>query len=284
MKKRTKRGLAILLVMSLCIGGISMQSRDAEAGIFSWVVKKVAKNVVTKVVTNTYKKKQQSFKVKQKNYKIRIKGTVKLKPLLCYGNTIFWSTSNSRVASVSSKGIVKGKKAGTAIITAQTSISRQTTKIKITVKPYKTIKKNLTLTVGKKDYDDYGEDAKVTSSKPGCVDAWYDETAALVRYKAKKVGKSKVTIIKKNLQKVIVTVKVKKKAVTATAKPTTKPTTKPTAQPIATMEPTIAPTIEPTVEPTVEPSVLPEPTPTLEPSASPDVTPVPEATSAVDNE
>ena len=77
------------------------------------------------------------------------------------------------------------------------------------------------------------------------------EGAYIVAYKA---GTCKVTLVKSNGQKIIITVKVNK---------VVKPTKKPTATPTPTAEPTASPTPEPTIEPTMEPT--PEPIATSEP-------------------
>ena len=63
----------------------------------------------------------------------------------------------------------------------------------------------------------------------------------------------KITLVKSNGQKVIITVKVKKVA-KSTKKPvvTNRPTAEPTASP--TPESTMEPTAEPTAEPTEEPN------------------------------
>ena len=62
--------------------------------------------------------------------------------MLCYGNTIKWSSSKESVATVSQEGIVKGKKAGVAYIKAVPNISKKVSKIKVTVRARKTIYKN----------------------------------------------------------------------------------------------------------------------------------------------
>ena len=92
------------------------------------------------------------------------------------------------------------------------------------------------------------------SSKPSVADVEIDEYegAYIVAYKA---GTCKITLVKSNGQKVIITVKVKK-----VAKSTKKPvvTNRPTAEPTAS--PTPAPTPEPTMEPTAEPTEEPNDT------------------------
>ena len=84
------------------------------------------------------------------------------------------------------------------------------------------------------------------SSKPSVADVEIDEYegAYIVAYKA---GTCKITLVKSNGQKVIITVKVKK-----VAKSTKKPVAVATPIPTPTASPT--PTPEPTMEPTAEPT------------------------------
>lgn len=68
----------------------------------------------TKVTLNVYGKK---------SYQLKVKGTSK---------KVIWKSSNKKVAIVSKKGKVTGKKKGTAVITAK--VSGRTYKCKVTVK------------------------------------------------------------------------------------------------------------------------------------------------------
>ena len=68
----------------------------------------------TKVTVNVYGKK---------SYQLKVKGTSK---------KVTWKSSNKKVAIVSKKGKVTGKKKGTAVITAK--VSGRTYKCKVTVK------------------------------------------------------------------------------------------------------------------------------------------------------
>lgn len=63
-----------------------------------------------------------------KNKSVTLKATVKGKK-----GTVKWSSSNSSVATVSSKGKVTGKKRGTATITASLNGAKATCKVKVTI-------------------------------------------------------------------------------------------------------------------------------------------------------
>ncbi len=74
----------------------------------------------------------------------------KTKTLKAYGakQTVKWSSSNQKVATVNSQGVVKAKKAGTATITAR--FGSQSLKCKVTVPiSYKAVAKKLKLFAGK---------------------------------------------------------------------------------------------------------------------------------------
>lgn len=265
MKKLRMVIISLFMSVALCVCSVGVHTQTSEAFIVGWLVKKAVKSVAKKAVVsavknnvvgkvkNAYKKKQKSFKVSSKSHKLYVGETVRLKPFVCYGNKIKWKSTKKSVASVSSNGVVKAKKAGVTYIKATPSISKKVSKIKITVKKRKTIYKSVTLEVD--DEYLYEADSLIggKSSKPSVADVEVDgyEGAYIVAYKA---GTCKVTLVKSNGQKIIITVKVKKVA---------KPTKKPTATPTPTAEPTASPTPEPTIEPTMEPT--PEPIATSEP-------------------
>ena len=43
MKNCKKRWIAVALIFALCVSAVNVNSRDAEAGIFSWAAKKIVK-------------------------------------------------------------------------------------------------------------------------------------------------------------------------------------------------------------------------------------------------
>ena len=78
-------------------------------------------------------------------YKLKIKGTSK---------TVKWSSSNSRVATVSAKGVVKAKKTGTATITAKVGSNKY--KCKITVKTQQSAYRGTLISLLNKERRRYG--------------------------------------------------------------------------------------------------------------------------------
>ena len=125
------------------------------------------------------------------NKSVYIGKTVKLNPTIRYAESVIYSTSNSKVATIDTKGVIKGVAAGTAKITvkakAGTALNTQT--ITVTVKKYAnpmtvkakaaaaSSKKNTSLTVskyatvkgakGKVTYKKASGDKKVTVASNG---------------------------------------------------------------------------------------------------------------------
>lgn len=111
-----------------------------------------------------------------KSYQLKIKGTTKKAK---------WSSSNKKVATVSKKGLMKGKKAGRAVITAK--IDRKKYSCKVTVKkvPIGLNKSRLTLYKGNRSYLNLNG----TKQKP----KWYSDakSVAAVTSGGKVIGKEK---------------------------------------------------------------------------------------------
>lgn len=261
-----KRFISFLLILAITIGAVGATSKQAEAGIASWLAKKVIKKVVVNKAKDVYSSKQLNFKVKATPRKIYVKETVKLKPLICFGNHISWKSSNKKIATVSDKGVVKGKKPGVVMITAKPDISQKVSKIKVTVKARPTIKMTKKMQEGgvKSIYIE-GTIEKAKSDNPACVKVEYDKDLGWVDLIGKSAGTCKVTITKKNTQKILITVKVKERKVTSTPKPET-------PEPDETPVYTETPDYEETPEETPEPTEVPEST------VEPDVTEAPEET------
>ncbi len=212
---------------------------------------------------------------------------------LTAGNKVKWTTSNKKVATVSSKGVIKAVKTGTAKITAVASDgcgAKFTTKIKVVagkVTGLKVNKTKLTLTKGKTgtvkatvSTSGKGANTKLLWTSSNTKVATVSQTGKI---KAIKKGTATITVKtidgsnKKATIKITVINPVKPtepvtepttKPVEPTTEPTTKPeepTTEPTTKP---EEPTTEPTTKPE-EPTTEPTTKPE-EPTTEPTTKPE--------------
>lgn len=137
-----------------------------------------------------------------------------------------WSTSSKSVATVSSKGVVTGKKAGKATITAKIGKYKITCKVTVKTQSLSLSKSAVTITVGKTTQltaKVYGASKTVT---------WTSSNKSVATVTSKglvkgiKAGKATITAKANGLTKTcVVTVKA---VPTPTNKPTNKPTTPPT--------------------------------------------------------
>ncbi len=97
--------------------------------------KKGKKKTTVKIVVK--KQKAKKVKLNSKNFSLAVKGKKTLKATVTpkkASSKVIWKTSNKKVAAVSSKGVVKGKKAGTAKITATAADgSKKKASVKVTV-------------------------------------------------------------------------------------------------------------------------------------------------------
>lgn len=86
---------------------------------------------VTFMASQNMNVKAATLKLNKSKAKITVGDTLKLKVKGAKGK-VLWSTNNKKVASVSKKGVVKGKRTGKATITAK--ITGKNLKCKVTVK------------------------------------------------------------------------------------------------------------------------------------------------------
>ena len=194
-----------------------------------------------------------------------------------FSGKLTFKSSKPDVANVSKKGIIKGKKVGTAKISITTAAGKKY-KITVTVAkaPTKVTlnKKSLLLKVG----ETFKLKAKLPSKTASNKITWTssNKNVATVsnsgKVKAKAAGSATITVKTFNGKKMTCKVTVK------SAEPKVTPTPVPTAEP--TVEPTIQPTVEPTPVPTVEPTIQP----TVEPTAQPTSVPVPTRIELDDND
>ena len=264
MKSKKLKTLAVAVVLSLTVGAVPPVT-GTEIPMITTTVEAAAKKVSLKA----YNKKVYAGR----SGKIKVKST--------RGAKLSYKTSNKKIATVNSKGVITGKSAGTAKITITAKKSKyKTVKKNITVKVVKQNRKitasSQTLALGQRKNLSAKAKTSLTykSSNPKIVTV--DKKGNM---KALKAGSVKITVYAKtsgvyNKASKTVTVKVGNKA--TAAKPVT-PTQKPESpKPIATPVPTKAP--EPTKVP--EPTKAPEPTATPTPTKTPDPTKVPEPTKA----
>ena len=244
---------------------------------------------VSAVTVQAATKKAVSLKVTGKT--VGVGQSVKLKATATKGAKLTYKSSNKSVATVSSKGVVTGKKPGSVKITVTAKKSKyKTVKKTVTVKIVKgsqTITaSNQSLVIGQNKKIGATAKTKLSYKSSNSKVVTVSKSGSL---KATGIGTAKITITatgngsyKKASRTITVTVTKKNETVvspTPTKEPekpatTPKPTQTP-QEPITTPEPTQTPQ-EPTTTP--EPSQTPqEPTTTPEPSQTPqEPTPTPE--------
>lgn len=244
---------------------------------------------VSAITVQAATKKAVSLKVTGKT--VGVGQSVKLKATATKGAKLTYKSSNKSVATVSSKGVVTGKKPGSVKITVTAKKSKyKTVKKTVTVKIVKgsqTITaSNQSLVIGQNKKIGATAKTKLSYKSSNSKVVTVSKSGSL---KATGIGTAKITITatgngsyKKASRTITVTVTKKNETVvspTPTKEPekpatTPKPTQTP-QEPITTPEPTQTPQ-EPTTTP--EPSQTPqEPTTTPEPSQTPqEPTPTPE--------
>ena len=220
MKRNKLKNLAVVLACTMTLGTMPTASNVTALPAVTQTVEAAAKSVTLKV----------------SNKKVYAGRSGKIKVKSTRGAKLSYKTSNKKIATVNSRGVVTGKKAGTVKITITAKKSKyKTVKKTITVKVVKQNQsisaRNMGLTTGQRK--NLGAKAKTgmtyKSSNPKVVSV--DKKGNL---KALRPGTAKITIYAKatgtfNKASRTITVKVVKKAA---AKPTTpKPVVKPTATP-----------------------------------------------------
>lgn len=237
-------------------------------------------------VTTTVEAATKTINLKASNKKVYVGKTTKISAKATKGARLSYKTSNKKIATVNSKGVIKGKKTGTVKITITAKKSKyKTVKKTITVKVYRQNQKvtasNVKLTTGQRK--NLGAKARTRlsykSSNPKVVTV--DKKGNLT---AKKTGTAKITVTALanntyNKTSRTITVTVVKKSIpkqTESVKPAQPPKQTETAKPTATPIPTATPT--PTAMP--EPTKTPQPTATPAPTEAPKPTSVPEPTKA----
>lgn len=277
MKSKKLKTLVVALALIMMIGAVPPVT-GTEIPMLTTTVEAAAKKV----------------SLKASNKKVYAGKSVKINAKATKGAKLSYKTSNKKIATVNSKGVITGKSTGTVKITITAKKSKyKTVKKTITVKVVKQNQKitasSQTLTLGQRK--NLGAKAKTgmiyKSSNPKVVTV--DKKGNL---RALKTGTAKITIsakasgmYNKASKTIVVTVSkaVASKPTTPTRKPEApKPTSTPVPtkipEPTRTPEPTKAPVPTATPEPTKapEPTATPEPTKAPEPTATPTETPKPE--------
>ena len=219
MKNRKLKTLAAALALTMTVGTVPPVT-GTEIPMITTTVEAAAKKVSLKAY----------------NKKVYVGRSGKIKVKSTRGAKLSYKTSNKKIATVNSRGVVTGKKAGTVKITITAKKSKyKTVKKTITVKVVKQNQsisaRNMGLTTGQRK--NLGAKARTPmtykSSNPKVVTV--DKKGNL---KALRPGTAKIKVYAKatgtfNKASRTITVKVTKKTV---AKPTTpKPVVKPTATP-----------------------------------------------------
>lgn len=218
MKRNKLKNLAVVLACTMTLGTMPTASNVTALPAVTQTVEAAAKSVTLKV----------------SNKKVYAGRSGKIKVKSTRGAKLSYKTSNKKIATVNSRGVVTGKKAGTVKITITAKKSKyKTVKKTITVKVVKQNQKitarNQTLTTGQRK--NLGVKAKTgltyKSSNPKVVSV--DKKGNL---RALKTGTAKITIYAKatgtfNKASRTITVKVVKKA----AAPKQTEIVKPTAVP-----------------------------------------------------
>ena len=267
MKNRKLKTLAAALALTMTVGAVPPVT-GTEIPMITTTVEAAAKKVSLKA----YNKKVYAGR----SGKIKVKST--------RGAKLSYKTSNKKIATVNSRGVVTGKKAGTVKITITAKKSKyKTVKKTITVKVVKQNQKitasNVTLTIGqRKNLSAKARTPMIyKSSNPKVVSV--DKKGNL---KALRTGTAKIKVYAKatgtfNKASRTITVKVVKKAA---AKPTTpKPVVKPTATPKPVQPETPS---QPETKPTEKPEQTETPSqPETKPTEKPEQTEAPDNTSYV---
>ena len=253
MKNNKLKALAVAMVLTMSAGMI-----PTTAGI------------EVPALTTTVEAAAKKITLKASSKKVYAGKTVKINAKATKGAKLSYKTSNKKIATVNSKGVITGKSAGTAKITITAKKSK-----------YKTVKKTITVKVVKQNQSIAVVNQNLTAGQNKNLGAkaktgltYKSSNTKIVtvdkkgNLKALKVGTAKITVSAKtsgiyNKASKTIIIKVVNKA---PVKPVT-PTKKPEAQkPTETPEPTKVP----------EPTATPEPTKTPDPTEAPKPTEVPQ--------
>ena len=255
MKNNKLKALAVAMVLTMSAGMI-----PTTAGI------------EVPALTTTVEAAAKKITLKASSKKVYAGKTVKINAKATKGAKLSYKTSNKKIATVNSKGVITGKSAGTAKITITAKKSK-----------YKTVKKTITVKVVKQNQSIAVVNQNLTAGQNKNLGAkaktgltYKSSNTKIVtvdkkgNLKALKVGTAKITVSAKtsgiyNKASKTIIIKVVNKAPVKPVTPTKKPEApKPTATPVPTRAP--------------EPTKVPDPTETPKPTETPDPTEAPKPT------
>ena len=255
MKNNKLKALAVAMVLTMSAGMI-----PTTAGI------------EVPALTTTVEAAVKKITLKASSKKVYAGKTVKINAKATKGAKLSYKTSNKKIATVNSKGVITGKSAGTAKITITAKKSKyktvkKTTTVKVVKQNQSIAVVNQNLTAGQNK--NLGAKAKtgLTYKSSNTKIVTVDKKGNL---KALKVGTAKITVSAKtsgiyNKASKTIIIKVVNKAPVKPVTPTKKPEApKPTATPVPTRAP--------------EPTKVPDPTETPKPTETPDPTEAPKPT------
>ena len=264
MVKLRKKTVAAVLAVSLCVSGLG---GGQSSSALSALVKKVTLNKGKATLYLGAGKKKATVKLK-----------AKIKPAAAARAYVNWSSSAKKIASVSSKGVVRAKSPGKATITAR--VGRCRAVCKVTVKRAVKVKK---ITVSPKEIRNKAvsfksENKRIASvSKAGTVRGVNPGTTAITVSAKDGSGVTAVVVVK------VISNSVKP---SPSASPSAEPDPSPSVLPDASADPTNSPDPSPSATPSASPNAGPtqqiiwvgpaKPPYTPQPTASP--TPAPTAT------
>ena len=236
MKNKKLKTLAAVIACTMALGAAPSVPETSGLPAVTTTVEAAAKNVTLKVSSK----------------KVKVGKKVKLNAKATKGAKLSYKSSNKKIATVSRRGVVTGKKAGKVKITITAKKAK-----------YKTTKKTVTVKVSRQDQVITAPDVTMTAGQNLNLGA---KASTALTYKssnskvvavdqngnlaAKRPGTAKITLSAKanltfNKASRIVTVKVVKK----TTQPVTTPKPAPVPQPVQPVQPVPQPSPTPTETP-----------------------------------
>lgn len=149
----------------------------------------------TKKYTSTITVKNPSFTLNTSSITLNKGKTYTVKPKMAPSAKITWKSSNSAIASVSTKGVITAKKGGSAVITAKANGITRSIKVKVNAQTFTLDRSKATLGLGDKIYvsGKVSPYAKVTWKSSNPKVASVSGSGTYVTIYAKGKGSAKIT-------------------------------------------------------------------------------------------